>query len=131
MGRIDETKWFDQVKLSLTRTSASAGDDVDAPHKFAIEVPNDFSLDDIASAIQKSSYIPKIQFGKATWSVTSGVPIAVIAQQWPEPKIVTNIEFVRDRLDLKDGTVRAHVNYHAQIDPDIVLEILRELIRGR
>jgi len=30
-------------------------------------------------------------------------------------------------LDLKEGVLRVHFNYHAQLDPEIVFKVLREL----
>jgi len=112
------------MKLYVTRESVCAGDDVDAPHQITLSVPDKYTLEDIARAIQRAGYLPTIQGGKATWSVVSGVPIAVMAQQWSEPKMLTSLDLVRKELDLSGSTIRVHVNYHAQIDPDIVYEIL-------
>jgi hypothetical protein len=114
-------------KLCVTRDSVCTGDDVFGPHERTMSVPDDFTLDDVARTIQQAGYLPKIEGGKATWSVASGVPIAVIAEQWPTPKTVTSLEFVKDELVLSGRTIRAHVNYHAQIEPEVVLEVLREL----
>jgi len=115
------------MKFHLTRESVCAGDDVDAPHRATLSVPDDFTLEDIARVIWQARHLPKIQGGRATWSVASSVPIAVIAEQWQEPKTVTSLDFVKDCLDISDGAIHVHVNYHAQLDPDIVWEVLRGL----
>lgn len=73
-------------------------------------------------------FIPgNIQGGKATWSVVTSIPIAVIAQQWAEPRLLPMIDGRVEKLANTDGNIRIHVNYHAQIDPEIVLAVLQEL----
>jgi hypothetical protein len=115
------------MKVYVTRTSVCAGDDVDAPHNTTLSLSDDFTLDDIVWAIQQARYLPNIDGGQATWSVASGIPIAVMTQQWLEPRMLTSLDFVKDKLDIVDRTIRVHVNYHAQTDPQIVWKVLREL----
>lgn len=115
------------MKIRLTRQSVCAADDCDAPHTMSITVPATTTVRDLVGLIQRE-YIPgNIQGGKATWSVVTSVPIAVLAQQWPEPRILPLVEVGAARLADSDGNVTIHANYHAQIDPEIVLEVLREL----
>ena len=63
----------------------------------------------------------------ATWSLASGIPIAVIAQQWPAPRpfFLTGRDI--KQLDRTAGELRLHCNYHAQRDPQLVYEVLRDL----
>jgi hypothetical protein len=116
--------------IRLTRESVCAADDCDAPHPKTITVPNTMTVGDLVKLIQKD-YVPRnIQGGKATWSVVSSVPIAVLAQQWSDPKLLPLITMLDGGVDIltdPEGNLKLHVNYHAQIDPEIVLEVLKGL----
>ncbi len=114
------------MKVYLTRDSVCAADDVDAPHAITFIVPEGMSVGNLMKIVQ-ASHLPKIQGGKATWSVTSGIPVAVIAQQWSEPKLLPPFELGIVDLDTVDGVTNLHVNYHAQLEPETVEEVLREL----
>ena len=65
--------------------------------------------------------------GKATWSAVSGMPLAIVAQQWREARGVASREPRWSELDQRDGMYRIHFNYHVQRDPEAVLAILKEL----
>ena len=114
------------MQAYLTRSSVCAGDDCDA-HQQRFDLPNSESLEKLLMAIVKSGYLPAISGGHATWSVTSAMPIAVIAQQWVEPRMLFLLPKDLANLDRKEGILRVHFNYHAQLDPEIVLTVLREL----
>ncbi len=115
------------MKVKLTRQSVCAADDCYAPHDKCITVSDKATVTDLARIIQKE-YIPSnIQGGKATWSLVANVPVAVLAQQWSEPKVLPFCDFIIAKLKGPDGIVKFHVNYHAQIDPEIVLDVLKEL----
>jgi hypothetical protein len=54
----------------------------------------------------------------------------VFAQQWSDPKLlplITMLDGGVNKLADAEGNLKIHVNYHAQIEPDIVLEVLNEL----
>jgi hypothetical protein len=113
------------MKLYVTRDSVAAADDVDAPHQLQIAGP---PVDHVGAAIEKvlaTGYLPQMQGGRATWSVVSNKPIAVVAQQWAKPQLIHSHESSYEGLDVRDGKLRLHFNYHAQLDPEIVLEVLR------
>ena len=103
------------------------GDDIDAPHEMRFSFPDDTSVEKLIENILKKNYLAKIDGGQATWSVVSGFPISVIAQQWSKPQSVnwqsTNIS----GLQTKNGELHLHFNYHAQINPETVLEVLKRL----
>ena len=115
------------MQAFLTRSSVCAGDDGDASHQKRFDLSNSESLEKLLTAIVKSAYLPTISGGRATWSVTSAVPIAVIAQQWTEPRMLFLLPKDLENLDRKEGILKLHFNYHAQLDPEIVLIVLREL----
>ena len=103
-----------------------AGDDCDAPHQQRFDSPDSKSLEELLTAVIKSGYLPAISGGCATWSVKSTMHIAVIAQQWTEPKMLFLLQKDLAKLDREAGVLKLHFNYHAQIDPEIVLQVLRE-----
>lgn len=120
------------MNLYVTRESVAAGDDVDAPHARTFAIPDAPPLDAALATVLAARYLPSISGGLATWSVTSNIPLAVIAQQWSAPRMLFLTSRDLEALDRAPGMLRLHFNYHAQIDPEIVLEVLRELhLRAR
>ncbi len=115
------------MKLYVTRDSVAAGDDVDAPHRLEMEGPAE---DDVGAAIAKvlaAGYLPRVSGGKATWSVASNRILGVVAQEWRSAKLIWNPDPSYRGLDTANGKLRLHFNYHAQHDPDLVLEILSDV----
>jgi len=115
------------ANLYVTRESVAAGDDVDAPHARTFALPQGASLETALATVMSARYLPSISGGLATWSVASGIPLAVIAQQWQAPRMLFGASDNPDALDRAPGLLRLHFNYHAQLDPEIVLEVLRRL----
>jgi len=115
------------MQLILTRNGVAAGDDFDAPHRRIIKVTEGLPLDALLRRVTRTKYLPSISGGAATRSVTSGVPLAVIAQQWDDIKWLPGALQEQAALDLRDGALHLHFNYHTQIDPGIVFEVLRSL----
>jgi hypothetical protein len=114
------------MTILATRSSVHPGDDGDAPH--ARTFATDAS--DVGAAIRAvvaSGYLPAIDGGAATWSVTSAVPLAVVAQQWPAPRLLMLSSADQSRIERSGNTLRLRFNYHAQYDPELVFAIVREL----
>ncbi len=103
------------------------GDDGDAPHTRMFSFPDSMPVLEVIAGILATGYLAQIQGDKATWSVVSGFPIAVTAQQWPEPRSVPWQGVPPSDLKFEHGIVQIHFNYHAQVDPEIVLEVLKRL----
>jgi hypothetical protein len=114
------------MKLYATRDAVAAGDDLDA-HIIEVEGPTQDDVEGAIKLIISSGYLPLISGGKATWSVTSNLILAVVAQQWRAPKLLRDWDRSYKNLDTADGALRLHFNYHAQVDPDLALEILRRV----
>lgn len=110
------------MKVYIERTSVSMGDDMDAPYKKEFEIPDGTPIDWIVKNLISSGYLPLIAGGHATWSVFSNVPVAIVAQEWLDPKILPLLSM--NKLDFRDSNLWIFVNYHAQINPDIVYKIL-------
>ncbi len=109
------------MKVYVSRGSVAAGDDVNAPNERLFFVPEGRSIEEIINSILESDYLPVISGGKATWSVVSNVPLAIVAQEWPEPFMFT---FALEELEINQGLLRLHFNYHEQIEPEMVRRVL-------
>jgi hypothetical protein len=112
------------VKLLVSRDNVAASDDLDAPHRVELEGPGSEDVEAAIAIVVGSGYLPHISGGRATWSVSSGRILAVVAQQWPAPKLLWGIDRSYRGLDITDGTLRLHFSYHLQQSPEMVLEVL-------
>ena len=113
--------------LYVTRDSVCAGDHGDAPHARTFELPQTSSLEQALQRVIAARYLPSIAGGQATWSVASGIPLAVLAQQWTAPRLLFLTSRELQGLDRDAGILRLHFNYHAQRDPELVYDVLRNL----
>ena len=114
------------MQVILRRDSVAAGDDADAPHEQTISVPDGLDIEAIIARAAQSGYLASISGGKATWSATSKIPLAVVAQEWDyQPKLLSFFPVEPHQLDRVDGRLRLYFTYYAQLDPQIVYETLR------
>jgi hypothetical protein len=111
-------------KILLTRNSVSMGDD-SRDNSLEIEVNENWKIAEILAEVLRINYLPKIMGGKATWSVAYDNPLAVIAQQWDRPRLIRPQFPYSISNKYKDFNL-LHFNYHAQKDPDLVLDIIWE-----
>lgn len=109
------------MKILLTRESVAMGDDDDAPHHREIAIADGTDLQAVVKAILHSRYLAAIGGGKATWTVVSHIPVAIVAQQWAEPKMLMPIPSLSS-LNFSDNVLSIHFNYRTQQDPDVVYE---------
>ena len=114
------------MKVQLSRASVCAGDDIDAPHFKTLTFAEGTPILDVLAEVVSSGYLARIAGGRGSWSAVSGVPLAVLAQQWSLPRLLPQASSV-PALDVKDNITRLHFNYHAQQDPEVVFEVLSEL----
>ena len=115
------------MRIYTTRDSVAAGDDVDAPHPVTVTVPNGLSVEELLHEATVATKLPTIAGGCATWCVSSRVPLQVIAEQWSAPRAVRFLTPKLTELDASDAEVRFHFSYFAQMEPQVVLEVLRRL----
>lgn len=115
---------MNKKKIILTRDSVAAGDDGDAPHYQTIEIGVDDKIEAILNAISDLCYLPQISGDKATWSVASNEPLAIIAQEWIAPKLICMSEYPHPGTRAFYNIERLHFNYHAQDDPETAFKIL-------
>jgi hypothetical protein len=107
------------VKILITRGSVAMGDDADAPHHSEISLAGNASLPAIIKAIIQSNYLASIVGGKATWTVTYRIPVAVVAQQWPKPKMLAPLPKLSS-LSFSGDVLSMHFDYRTQQDPYLV-----------
>ena len=115
------------MDILITRDSVAAGDDIEAPHERTLSFPDGMSLEEIIGKVSSSGYLASITGGKATWSVVSRAPLAVVAQQWSKPRLLVWRPQSISALRSKHGIPHLHFNYHAQQDPEVVCEVLMRL----
>ncbi|WP_438490117.1 hypothetical protein [Streptomyces sp. S186] len=114
------------MKVHLTRDSVAMGDDVDAPHEDTRDLPAEMSVREAVAFVVRSGYLAPIAGGKASWVLTSAcASIAVVAQQWKEPRIITPGDCSLASLATDDGVIEWHFRYLAQQDPVAIYEELR------
>ncbi|MFD4655956.1 hypothetical protein ACFWP2_10035 [Kitasatospora sp. NPDC058444] len=109
------------MRILLTRDSVAAGDDADAPHAGTVTLPDHLDAPAALAALGlPRPRLPLIGGGRATWVVrgADGTPLAVLAQQWPQPRPLPAAQGPLDHLAGADGTVRLHVEYRRQLDPE-------------
>ena len=120
------------MKAYVTRDSVCAGDDGDAPHARTLELPDDMTHENLVRRVVEAVRLPSIIGGNASWCVSSGIPLAVIAQQWDEPKLLHFIPPKYAELDVSGDTIKLHFSYFAQQDPNVVFDVLYRLhLRAR
>jgi hypothetical protein len=115
------------MKVYVTRDSVAAGDDVDAPHARTINLPNVGDVRALVTAVTGAYSLPGISGGKATWVLSSGTPLAVIAQQWSRSQLVCWEAMPISELDANAGVLGLHFTYLAQVPPEQAVDVLRPL----
>jgi hypothetical protein len=110
-------------KITLTRDSVSMGDDAGGT-VLEIEVNEDWLIEKILEEILIINYLPKIQGGKATWSVAFENPIAIISEQWEKPEIIIRSEFPFPHREKSKNFNRLHFSYYPNEEPWLVYRIL-------
>lgn len=99
-----------------SRDSVCAGDDTEE-HVERFVFADGAPLEAVVSGIAAARFLASIIGGRATWSVVSGVPVAIVAQEWERPRMIAGPS---TRLDWRGGALHLHFRYHAQRDPDLV-----------
>jgi hypothetical protein len=102
-------------RVTVTRDSVCAADDVLAPHQKKIALPASEDPEVLLRSVLLTYWLPLIQGGKATWvCAVDGRPIGVVAQQWSAPKVFNR------RVKIEEISA-IHFAYHAQEEPELFL----------
>ncbi|HMF45084.1 MAG TPA: hypothetical protein VKE29_00290 [Candidatus Udaeobacter sp.] len=115
-------------QLLVWRDSVSAGDDCDAPHELVLPL-RDESLRSFASRLLGESYLASIASGRATWILQTdrqaGRSLAVVAQQWSQPRFLVDPESPVSSYIQRDSTPHLYFRYWCQVDPERVARCLQ------
>src|SRR5262249_7279956 len=113
------------VSLVVQRDSVCAGDDCDAPHELKLSV-GDNTLRDVVRELLGKGYLASIAGGRATWILEASRPLAVLAQQWEQPRFLVDPEAAIGKYISRDRPPDLRLRYWCQVDPDKVFECLRD-----
>jgi len=110
--------------LVIWRDSVCAGDDGDAPHEWRVPAAPEATVADVAGKLQSARYLASVSGGRATWILQGAGPLAVLAQEWEEPRFLVAPE--APVWDQVDRLARPHllVKYWCQADPNRVFASL-------
>lgn len=119
------------MKLLLTRASVCAADDIDPPHELRQEIDTD-KVDEALLWIARSGYLPKIADARTSWSAVSNLPVAVFAQKWDAPRLLIGEPhwLYQKRFKYEGDFWKIHFNHHNQVDPETVVQVLRNYSPG-
>ena len=112
-------------ELVIWRDSVAAGDDADAPHEWILTLGADAAVDQLVRTIVSARYLASIRTGQATWIVEGAWPIAVVAQQWTEPRYLVDSAMPVREVVKPAGRPHVEVRYWMQVDPRRVFDALR------
>jgi len=113
------------MSLIVWRDSVCAGDDCDAPHELKLTVRDD-TLHDVVNELMRKRYFASVEGGKATWILEASRPLAVVAQQWEQPRFLVDAEAVVGSYISRGQLPDLRLRYWCQADPDKVFECLRD-----
>jgi len=113
------------MMVRVDRDSVAMGDDIH-PHDETIELPDGTPLADVVADLLERRFLASIAGGRATWILVADRPLAVVAQQWDEPRFL--VDGSRPIRSFGAGDVSLRFRYWKQHDPDAVFA---ELAAGR
>lgn len=112
-------------KIILTRDSVAPADDFDPPHTKEISLKPYWKITDILNHIIASDYLPRINGGKATWSIAINQPIAVITQEnFESPYLICHADYPYQGTKGFVDIQYIHFNYHSQRNAEEVFDAL-------
>ncbi|MCE5286096.1 MAG: hypothetical protein LLG02_09660 [Pelosinus sp.] len=116
--------------IFINRDSVCMGDDMDS-HEVKLEINDATTVYYLTLKIRETKYLPSIGGGKATWVLKyNNEPLAVVAQEWTEPKYLINKNERVKKLLIEGGKPEIYFEYILQENPDIVFSKLRNARRS-
>ncbi|WP_021595125.1 hypothetical protein [Actinomadura welshii] len=115
------------MMIDVDRTSVAMGDDA-LPHAGTIDLPGETPLAEVVAYLLERNFLATIASGKATWILMADRPLAVVAQQWDEPRFLVDASRPISSFAAEGRGVSLWFRYWKQHDPDHVYE---ELAAGR
>jgi len=114
------------MSVIVWRDSVAMGDDADAPHEWVVALPAEATVANLVTKILRKGYLPRIGGGNATWIVEGRRPVAVLAQQWSEPRWLVDSDAPLTDLSRKAGRANFEIRYWCQVGPNRVYACLRD-----
>jgi hypothetical protein len=114
-----------EMSVVIWRDSVAMGDDIDAPHEWVVRLSAGAPVANLVSEIRRTNYLARVAGGLATWIVEGKQPVAVLAQQWSEPRWLVDSEVSIAALSRETGRANFKVRYWCQVDPERVCACLR------
>lgn len=117
-----------QASLFITadRDSVCAGDDCDS-HERTFSAPLQASIPELIQLANSACRLASVAGGSATWIVEAGgcggTPIAVVAQQWDQPRLLVQGDETVESL-FKEHKSKLFFKYWCQADPEAVFNAL-------
>ncbi|RKN40142.1 hypothetical protein [Streptomyces hoynatensis] len=115
------------MRVRVDRSSVAMGDDA-LPHAETLDVPPGASLAEVVDGIVAGHFLATIAGGRATWVLVADRPLAVLAQQWDEPRYLVDAARPIGSFAAADGEVSLLFRYWKQRDP---AHVFAELAAGR
>ena len=111
--------------IIIWRDSVAAGDDADAPHEWLLPIAPDATVADVVRRIANAHYLASVIGGQATWIIEGDRPLAVVAQQWSEPRFLVDEETAIREVVSASGQPHVNARYWVQVSPERVFDALR------
>jgi len=103
-------------------------DDCDAPHEWELCVEG-MSLRSFTDHMLRTFYLPTIAGGRATWILQTdrraGRPLAVLTQQWPQPRFLVNADVDLFTYVTPDAKPHLFLRYSGQVEPESAVDCLQ------
>lgn len=111
------------MNVKVDRSSVAAGDDA-VPHDEVVDVAPDTPLSKVVSGLLARHFLATIAGGQATWILETDRPLAVVAQQWEQPRYLVDPALPISTLDVDGQGIVLMFRYWLQNDPDHVFDEL-------
>jgi len=111
------------ITLLIDRDSVHPGDDCE-PHHVSITVDESMAIEKLLVEARTECTLPIIHGGKATWFACANTEperyLAVIAQQWKSPKLLTKPSETVGSIFSNSHASKVTFRYWCQSDPNEV-----------
>lgn len=114
--------------IRITRDSLSRADKLKAPHECVTKVSSTATVEELLLSVYQKLKLADPAYTKATWSVTSKRPLAVVSQQWAKPRILLrSVRRLEDTMIVQGSTAYLHFCLHNDADPDALYQVMDQL----
>jgi hypothetical protein len=108
------------MNIYVSRDSVCAADDCHAPNELRFYFRECGSVELLTARVCRECRLPQIAGGRATWCLSSIVPLLLAAQQWENPRALSGLPTNVDDLEIINDEICFHWTYFMQEDPEVV-----------